>query len=221
MRRLDARTALEPDPAGAQPRSGRLLVDRMEGLHHGPPRCAGGDRRDVHPSGSRRGDAGRTTTGHATRYGRLGWFCFDTSSPLSEGSWPAALVLGRHRVVGCRSGPGRRAGRLLAVPPARASCHPFCVRRVLPVEQRGDRRAGVDRRRCAARDRARCRRPPRQRNAADLLSTRRRAVRQHPHGPRPELPWFVGRAHERGEGAGAGANLNLPIAPRNDGRSLP
>ena len=23
-------------------------------------------------------------------YGRLGWFCFDTSSPLSEGSWPAA-----------------------------------------------------------------------------------------------------------------------------------
>src|SRR3954452_2651415 len=25
-------------------------------------------------------------------YGRLGWFCFDTSSPLSEGSWHAALA---------------------------------------------------------------------------------------------------------------------------------
>ncbi|MEA3184584.1 MAG: hypothetical protein QOJ74_1061, partial [Ilumatobacteraceae bacterium] len=25
-------------------------------------------------------------------YGRIGWFCFDTSSPLSEGSWPAALA---------------------------------------------------------------------------------------------------------------------------------
>ena len=25
-------------------------------------------------------------------YGRLGWFCFDTSSPLVEGSWPAALA---------------------------------------------------------------------------------------------------------------------------------
>jgi acetoin utilization deacetylase AcuC-like enzyme len=29
--------------------------------------------------------------------------------------------------------------------------------------------------------------------------------------PDQNYPWFVGRAHERGEGAGAGANLNLPL----------
>ena len=29
--------------------------------------------------------------------------------------------------------------------------------------------------------------------------------------PDQNYPWFVGRAHERGEGRGAGANLNLPL----------
>jgi acetoin utilization deacetylase AcuC-like enzyme len=29
--------------------------------------------------------------------------------------------------------------------------------------------------------------------------------------PDQNYPWFVGRAHERGEGSGAGANLNLPL----------
>ena len=29
--------------------------------------------------------------------------------------------------------------------------------------------------------------------------------------PDQNYPWFVGRAHERGDGPGAGANLNLPV----------
>jgi acetoin utilization deacetylase AcuC-like enzyme len=29
--------------------------------------------------------------------------------------------------------------------------------------------------------------------------------------PEQQYPWFVGRAHERGEGAGAGANFNVPV----------
>jgi acetoin utilization deacetylase AcuC-like enzyme len=29
--------------------------------------------------------------------------------------------------------------------------------------------------------------------------------------PDQQYPWFVGRAHERGEGAGDGANFNVPV----------
>ena len=119
--------------------------------------------------------------------------------------------LGRHRLVGCGSDPGRRADRLLAVPSSRTSRHTFGIRRVLPVEQRGDRRASADRFRSCAGHGARRRCPSRQRHAADLLPTRRRAVRQHPHGPRSELS-VVRRSQPRARrGPGAGANLNLPI----------
>ena len=136
---------MPPDLAGAQPGSRRLLVDGVEGLHHGASRCAGRDRRDVHPSRSRRGmPVGRPPVTNA--YGRLGWFCFDTSSPLSEGSWPAALasvdiaLSGVDRVLA-----GERIVYSLCRPPGhhatRSAFGGFC----LLAEQCRDRRAGVDR----------------------------------------------------------------------------
>ena len=44
----------------------------------------------IHPGLVEAMPVGRAPATNA--YGRLGWFCFDTSSPLAEGSWHAALA---------------------------------------------------------------------------------------------------------------------------------
>ena len=87
---------------------------------------------------------------------------------------------------------GRRAGRLRPVPAARPPRGAVHVRRLLLLQQRGDRgpcdhpgdrRAGLDHR---------CRLPPRQRQPADLLAPRRRALHLDPRRSRAPVPVLPG-----------------------------
>ena len=144
-------------------------------------------------------------------YGRIGWFCFDTSSPLSEGSWPAALASADIALSGVDRLLGRRARRVLAVSPAGPPCDPIGLRRVLPAEQRGDRRSGADRRR--ARRVTVLDVDAHHGNGTQQIFYQRSDVQFVSIHMDPEwnYPWFVGRADERGDGRGAGANLNLPF----------
>ena len=56
---------------------------RQHGRTHDDPPMRRRDCRDVHPSRSRRSHAGRSAAGDQ-RLRPPRWFCFDTSSPLSE-----------------------------------------------------------------------------------------------------------------------------------------
>ena len=160
---------------------------------------------------------------------RLGWWCFETTTPLTAGTYEAA-----RSAVDCarrrdRRRARRRAARLRAVPAARPPRHDVAVRRLLLLQQRGDRRG--PRRTVVARARRRARRrlPPRQRHPADLLRARRRGVRVAARRPRrgptrtsPATPT------RRAPGGGAGRRrtsrcrpppTTTPTSPRSTGRS--
>ena len=116
---------------------------------------------------------------------------------------------------------GRRDGRLRAVPAARPPRGAVHVRRLLLLQQRGDRgprhhpgdrRAGLDHR---------CRLSPRQRQPADLLAPRRRPLHLHPRGPRTPVP-VLPRARRRDRrGRRGGGEPEHPAASRRDQRGLP
>jgi acetoin utilization deacetylase AcuC-like enzyme len=144
-------------------------------------------------------------------YGRLGWFCFDTSSPLSEGSWPAALasvdialsgvdrVLAKERIVYslCRP-PGHHA--------TRSAFGGFCLLNNAAIAAQSLIDSGA--RRVSVLDV-----DAHHGNGTQQIFYERGDVQfvSIHMDPDQNYPWFVGRAHERGEGPGAGANLNLPI----------
>ena len=136
----------------------------------------------------------------------LGRWCFETTTPLTEGTYEAArgavdIALTATQLVLDGAGPCVRP-----LPPARPSRATGVVRRLLLLQQRRRRRAPrrVDHR--ITRHGARRRLPPRQRHAADLLRPRRRAVRVAARRPGAGLsvPHRVRRrvghrARERGE----------------------
>ena len=144
--------------------------------------------------------------------GRAGHWGLDTSTPLVAGTYDAARAAVDVALTTVDLVLGRRASRLRAVPAAGPPRRPVDVRRLLLLQQRRDRgpgdhaahgRAGLDPRR---------RLPPRQRQRADLLAPRRRALRLAPRASRTaQYPYFLGWEDETGEGDGAGANLNLPL----------
>ena len=144
-------------------------------------------------------------------YGRLGWFCFDTSSPLSEGSWSAALasvdiaLSGVDRILGgeplvyslCRP-PGHHA--------TRSAFGGFCLLNNAAVAAQALIDAGAGRVTVLDVD-------AHHGNGTQQIFYRRgdvQVVSIH-MDPDQNYPWFVGRAHERGEGPGAGANFNVPL----------
>ncbi|HEY0518345.1 MAG TPA: histone deacetylase family protein [Ilumatobacteraceae bacterium] len=144
-------------------------------------------------------------------YGRLGWFCFDTSSPLSEGSWPAALssvdiaLSGVDRVLA-----GERIVYSLCRPPGhhatRSAFGGFCLLNNAAIAAQAFIDAGARRVTVLDVD-------AHHGNGTQQIFYERGDVQfvSIHMDPDQNYPWFVGRAHERGEGSGEGANLNLPL----------
>ena len=144
-------------------------------------------------------------------YGRLGWFCFDTSSPLTEGSWPAALasvdiaLSGVDRILG-----GERIVYSLCRPPGhhatRSAFGGFCFLNNAAIAAQALIDSGVSRVTVLDVD-------AHHGNGTQQIFYQRGDVQfvSIHMDPDQNYPWFVGRAHERGEGPGAGANLNLPL----------
>ena len=144
-------------------------------------------------------------------YGRLGWFSFDTSSPLSEGSWPAALASVDIALSGVdRLLAGEEVVYSLCRPPghhaARSAFGGFCLLSNAAIAAQALIDAGAQRVTVLDVD-------AHHGNGTQQIFYRRgdvQFVSVH-MDPDQNYPWFVGRADERGDGPGAGANLNLPI----------
>jgi acetoin utilization deacetylase AcuC-like enzyme len=144
-------------------------------------------------------------------YGRLGWFCFDTSSPLAEGSWPAALasvdiaLSGVDRVLA-----GERIVYSLCRPPGhhatRSAFGGFCLLNNAAVAAQMLLDGGARRVTVLDVD-------AHHGNGTQQIFYQRGDVQFVSIHMDPEwnYPWFVGRADERGDGRGAGVNLNLPL----------
>jgi acetoin utilization deacetylase AcuC-like enzyme len=152
---------------------------------------------------------GRPPTTNA--YGRLGWFCFDTATPLSEGSWPAALasvdiaLSGVDRVLA-----GEKVVYSLCRPPGhhatRSAFGGFCLLNNAAIAAQALIDAGATRVTVLDVD-------AHHGNGTQQIFYQRGDVQfvSIHMDPDHNYPWFVGRADERGEGNGAGANLNLPL----------
>ena len=115
--------------------------------------------------------------------GRAGFWGLDSAAPLVAGTYVAARGAVDVALTTVDLVLGGAASRLRPVPPARPPRRAVDVRRLLLLQQRRHRRPrdhGSDRR--ARRD-PRCRLPPRQRQPADLLAARRRALHLDPRGP--------------------------------------
>lgn len=150
-------------------------------------------------------------------YGRIGWFCFDTSSPLSQGSWPAAVasadiaLSGVERVLG-----GERVVYALCRPPGhhatRSAFGGFCLLNNAAIAAQALIDSGVSRVTILDVD-------AHHGNGTQQIFYQRGDVQFVSIHMDPEwnYPWFVGRADERGDGRGAGVNLNLPLPKATTG----
>jgi acetoin utilization deacetylase AcuC-like enzyme len=144
-------------------------------------------------------------------YGRLGWFCFDTSSPLSEGSWPAALSAVDIALSGVdRLLAGERIVYALCRPPGhhatRSAFGGFCLLNNAAIAAQALIDAGARRVTVLDVD-------AHHGNGTQQIFYQRGDVQfvSIHMDPDQNYPWFVGRADERGDGPGADANLNLPL----------
>jgi acetoin utilization deacetylase AcuC-like enzyme len=144
-------------------------------------------------------------------YGRIGWFCFDTSSPLSEGSWPAALASVDIALTGVdRVLAGERLVYSLCRPPGhhatRSAFGGFCLLNNAAIAAQALIDSGAKRVTVLDVD-------AHHGNGTQQIFYQRGDVQfvSIHMDPDHNYPWFVGRSHERGDGPGAGANLNLPL----------
>jgi acetoin utilization deacetylase AcuC-like enzyme len=144
-------------------------------------------------------------------YGRIGWFCFDTSSPLSEGSWPAALASADIALSGVdRLLAGERIVYSLCRPPGhhatRSAFGGFCLLNNAAIAAQALLDGGARRVTILDVD-------AHHGNGTQQIFYQRGDVQFVSIHMDPEwnYPWFIGRAEERGDGRGAGANLNLPL----------
>ena len=172
----------------------------------------------IHPGLVEAMPVGRPPVSNA--YGRLGWFCFDTSSPLSEGSWPAALSSVDIALSGVdRLLAGERIVYSLCRPPGhhatRSAFGGFCLLNNAAIAAQALIDSGVRRVTVLDVD-------AHHGNGTQQIFYQRGDVQfvSIHMDPDQNYPWFVGRAHERGEGAGAGRQPQPAIAARHDGRSL-
>jgi acetoin utilization deacetylase AcuC-like enzyme len=144
-------------------------------------------------------------------YGRIGWFCFDTSTPLSEGSWPAALASVDIALTGVdRLLAGERVVYSLCRPPGhhatRSAFGGFCLLNNAAIAAQALIDSGARRVTVLDVD-------AHHGNGTQQIFYQRGDVQfvSIHMDPDHNYPWFVGRADEGGEGWGAGANLNLPL----------
>ena len=178
----------------------------------------------------------RTPTARCSRDERRGHRALRPRAAQSAGGPGSGARLGRaagRRDVRRRAGRGRRraddgrprarrgSGRVRPVPAARSPRRPRDVRRLLLLQQRGDRGPGhhpATGERVAILDV-----DYHHGNGTQQIFWRRGDVRYvsiHAD-PDRQYPYFLGRADETGRGRGRGENLNIPLRAGDDERRLP
>ena len=211
---------LRARPARAQPRARRLLVDRMEGLHHGPPRCAGRGRRGVHPPGlveACRSGVRRSATATAVSGGSAS--TRRHRSARARGPQPSRRPTSPCRAsIGCSA--GERIVYSLCRPPGhhatRSAFGGFCLLNNAAIAAQALIDAG-------------CRRvtvldvDAHHGNGTQQIFYQRGDVQfvSIHMDPEQNYPWFVGRARRAWRWRAVPGPTSTCHSPRNDRRSLP
>ena len=149
---------------------------------------------------------------------RVGLFSFDSGSPLTAGTWEAAVAGAACAIDAARavsSGHGPRAAMALTRPPGHHAGADFfggyCFLNNAALAAQALREAGAERVAVLDID------YHHGNGTQSIFYERGDVLTVSVHGdPTTEYPFFLGYADESGQGAGLGANLNLPLAAGTD-----
>ena len=147
---------------------------------------------------------------------RIGLYSFDAGTPLTSGSWEAALAgAACAQQAAAAVAAGDRAAFALTRPPGHHAGPDFfggyCFLNNAALAAQALREQGAARVAVLDID------YHHGNGTQTIFYGRADVLTVSLHGdPRTEYPFFLGHADERGEGAGLGANLNLPL-PRGTG----
>lgn len=149
---------------------------------------------------------------------RVGLFSFDSGSPLTAGTWEAAVAGAACAIDAARavsSGNGSRAAMALTRPPGHHAGADFfggyCFLNNAALAAQALREAGAERVAVLDID------YHHGNGTQSIFYERGDVLTVSVHGdPTTEYPFFLGYADESGQGAGRGANLNLPLAAGTD-----
>jgi acetoin utilization deacetylase AcuC-like enzyme len=148
--------------------------------------------------------------------GAMGWYAFDASTPIVEGSWDAALAAARSAMTAAALvSEGEAAAYALCRPPGhhagRGSYGGYCFLNNAALAAQSLRDTGESRVAVLDVD------YHHGNGTQDIFWERDDVLFVSLHGtPDTEYPWFLGYADERGAGRGEGYTLNLPL-PRGSG----
>nr|WP_233437000.1 histone deacetylase family protein [Achromobacter xylosoxidans] len=149
---------------------------------------------------------------------RVGLFSFDSGSPLTAGTWEAAVAGAACAIDAARAvsrGNGSRAAMALTRPPGHHAGADFfggyCFLNNAALAAQALREAGAERVAVLDID------YHHGNGTQSIFYERGDVLTVSVHGdPTTEYPFFLGYADESGRGAGVGANLNLPLAAGAD-----
>lgn len=149
---------------------------------------------------------------------RVGLFSFDSGSPLTAGTWEAAVAGAACAIDAARAvsrGNGSRAAMALTRPPGHHAGAAFfggyCFLNNAALAAQALREAGAERVAVLDID------YHHGNGTQSIFYERGDVLTVSVHGdPTTEYPFFLGYADESGRGAGVGANLNLPLAAGAD-----
>lgn len=149
---------------------------------------------------------------------RVGLFSFDSGSPLTAGTWEAAVAGAACAIDAARAvsrGNGSRAAMALTRPPGHHAGADFfggyCFLNNAALAAQALREAGAERVAVLDID------YHHGNGTQSIFYERGDVLTVSVHGdPTTEYPFFLGYADESGQGAGLGANLNLPLAAGTD-----
>ncbi|CUI63596.1 acetylpolyamine aminohydrolase [Achromobacter xylosoxidans] len=149
---------------------------------------------------------------------RVGLFSFDSGSPLTAGTWEAAVAGAACAIDAARAvsrGNGSRAAMALTRPPGHHAGADFfggyCFLNNAALAAQALREAGAERVAVLDID------YHHGNGTQSIFYERGDVLTVSVHGdPTTEYPFFLGYADESGQGAGLGANLNLPLAAGAD-----
>jgi acetoin utilization deacetylase AcuC-like enzyme len=159
---------------------------------------------------------GLRATPPASFAGRLGWYAFDSGTPLTAGSWAAArLGVDATLTARARVGAGARAAFALVRPPGHHAGTDFmggyCFLNNAAIAAQAWRDAGA--RRVAILDVD----YHHGNGTQEIFYERDDVLFISIHGdPRTEYPFYLGHADETGRGAGLGFNVNHPLPAGSD-----
>lgn len=149
---------------------------------------------------------------------RVGLFSFDSGSPLTAGTWAAAVAGAACAIDAARAvsrGNGSRTAMALTRPPGHHAGADFfggyCFLNNAALAAQALREAGAERVAVLDID------YHHGNGTQSIFYDRCDVLTVSVHGdPTTEYPFFLGYADESGQGAGLGANLNLPLAAGTD-----